>query len=235
MFCWFGGHDRKIQVRVFISLDPICTGLMDIGFKNHHVFPNNILKNNRLKSKTSEGVSSKMSEKAEMVEDLVISLLGADEMPLKGKDHLQIEIFMLTRSKPELKELFSFQKSDYGPCSRLLGEVVENPVCKENPYSFDGSKMSLSSSGKKELEKVRKKMGHEEFIKLRSALCLIRTLYDDLDSEELMLLIRDSYPRYFEKSSVSEDLDKKKEIIVKRLLSKKAITSFRAKDLLGGF
>ena len=171
----------------------------------------------------------------EIIEELIISLLGVDKRPLNGKTHLQKEIFLLTESNPKLKELFNFKKHYYGPYSQVIDQVIEEPFHKDNPYEFDQEKISLSYSGRREFQKIGEKMGAEKFAKLKNALSLIRTLYHNLDSEEILLIIYATYPKYVEKSSIIDNIIKKKDIIIKRMLSKKSITELRAKELMRCF
>ena len=70
-----------------------------------------------------------------------------------------------------------------------------------------------------------------------SSLKLIRDLYDELENEELLFLIYETYPEYTEYSRISDELLKNKSKRVKitrSLLSKGIITEKRFEELKNG-
>jgi hypothetical protein len=173
----------------------------------------------------------------EIVEDLVVSLLGADEKPVPTIWHLQKEFFILTKANPKAQDLFRFAKHYEGPYSQILQDSVRDPVCYDNAIATKPSgEIYLTSQGKETLKVIQKKYAQEKtFNKIVHSLKLIRHIYEKLTRDELLFLIYVTYPEYVEFSTASDKLVKdcvKRKQLSNGLLNKGLITKERYEELI---
>lgn len=173
----------------------------------------------------------------EVVEEFVVSLLGAEEKPVPTIWHLQKEFFILTKANPKTKELFNFVKHYEGPFSQVLQDSVRDPMYFKNAYATNrNGEIYLTDEGKQKFIGIREKYAHnKEFSRLLNKLKLIRDIYEKLNREELLFLIYVTYPEYVELSNVSDRLVKdcrKRKQLSDDLLNKGVITSDRYKELV---
>lgn len=173
----------------------------------------------------------------EVIERHLILLLGVRDMPIKSDLYLQKEMFILSNSKEELKEELNFEKHYYGPYSQLLQGILIKPSYIKDPFDFDGNRIFLSENGKEEYQKMVEKYSEDKkFIKLLLSLKLIRELYDNLSSNELLFLIYATYPKYIELSNIAKEIieDPLRSRIVEGLFSKGIISNERYRELKNG-
>ena len=60
-----------------------------------------------------------------IVEEYVVSLLGAEDKPVPTVWHLQKEFFILTKMNPKAQQLFNFVKHYEGPFSQVVARLFE--------------------------------------------------------------------------------------------------------------
>lgn len=177
-------------------------------------------------------------DKIEIAERYILLLLGVENKPIPSKIHLQKELFILSESKPILKDIFNFEKHYFGPFSRLLDEISESPLFYEKCFEMKDDKYFLTDKGKEEFKKLFQEYKDDpEFNILYNELKILRNIYDKLSEEELLFLIYLTYPEYTEYSNVSDELIKnraKRKSIADKLLSKGVITDKRYNEILEG-
>ncbi len=170
----------------------------------------------------------------EFIERNMILLIGVKKIPIKSDLFLQKEMFILSNSKEELKEDLNFEKHYYGPYSQILQEALLKPTYVKEAFSFDGKKIFLSEDGEKEYSRmITENSKNINFMKLLTAMKLIRDMYDILTPNELLLLIYKTFPDYIEFSSIAENILKEplRSNIIKSLLSKGIISEERYNEL----
>jgi uncharacterized protein YwgA len=176
-------------------------------------------------------------EEQEVIEYTLLLMMGVNKKPLTGTQ-LQKEIFILTKVKEDLREGFNYEKHLYGPFSQVLEESLESPSYLTGAFEFKDLKFSLSKEGLLKFNKmVEKYKENNSFQIFLSSLKLIRDLYDELENEELLFLIYETYPEYTEYSRISDELLKnksKRDKITRSLLSKGIITEKRFEELKNG-
>lgn len=178
-----------------------------------------------------------MSELSEIREQFVILLLGAMERPVPTIWHVQKEIFILSKIQPKIQDLFQFVKHYEGPYSQLLQESVKEPIHYDRAYEFNSSDaLILLSEGRDIFNRIKVENEKlESFARIINSLKLIRTIYDKLSKDELLLLIYVTYPSYIEFSNIYDDLvrnDDKRKRIASNLLLKGLITNSRYEELV---
>lgn len=167
-------------------------------------------------------------DEIEEAERKLILLLGLKETPIEEL-FIQKEIFLLTQSFGELKELFEFKKHYQGPFSDVIHDSLDDPLYFENSFLRTGNKFSLSEKGMSIFKEISMKEKKELLILIK----FIRELYDRLDEDELLLLVYCSYPDYMEKSNKCKFLfdDSIKQGIIQRLLRKGMISEEKVGEL----
>ncbi len=190
----------------------------------------------------SNNIQNTESEyKQKGLENLILLVLGAKDREISLL-HLEKEVFLLWNFHPKIKPFLNFIKHYKGPFSREIEETIKNPLYLENCWVYispkKGDKLSggyirLTDEGKRKYRELVKKISqYDEFIHLLAGIKIVRELYDKLTSEELLLLIYDTYPEYIEKSKVYKDIKIKKELIAKNLLKKGFIDEERYKAII---
>ena len=166
-------------------------------------------------------------ESTEFVEKYAILMLGVKDVPVPSILHLQKELFILSKIKPEIDEHFNFKAYYKGPFSLVLNNVVEDPVYTKEAFDIQNNKILLGEGGLIELSEIIK--NNREDSKLNDILIqmkFIREFYDRLSENELLFLIYDTYKEFPERSLVSE------KILGNNFLRKKIIESLFLKSLI---
>jgi hypothetical protein len=168
------------------------------------------------------------------VETYIILLLGAkDEQPLPSRLHLQKELFMLSKARPVINDIFRFEKHYEGPYSQILNESLDEPAYWPNAYTSDESGIHLTAEGKEKFTHIVPELGDTaRFKALLGVLRLIRSLYDNLSKDELLLLIYDEYEEYIEKSKEYDRINKNRRVLSNNLRKKGSITQGRYDELM---
>jgi len=170
----------------------------------------------------------------QIIENYLILLIGAEDDPIPSREHLQKELFILSKANPKLNSFFKFEKHYEGPFSRDIAELIQEPLFYVNAFNY-GRSISLTPSGKKIYQELVKKYSKDKkFRDFISLIKMVRKLYDILTVKELLLLIYLTYPSYKEHSSLCRELMKPsvKNKLLKNLLSKGRITEERFQELV---
>lgn len=173
-------------------------------------------------------------DKSGVAQDFVILIIGVVDRPMPSIYHLQKELFVFSKAKASLQDLFNYDKHYYGPFSRLVYEVAtENSLYVDKPFVFNGDQILLSASGKKRFnELISEHSKDEKFQMILQSLKMLRELYDKFSWEELIFIMYETYPEFIEYSEYYCKIStERKEIILKNLLRKKLITENRYKEL----
>ncbi len=137
----------------------------------------------------------------EVREHLVLLLLGTSESGLHSMLQIQKEFFYLWRSSERIKPLISFIAHYRGPYSEGLKDTVIDPMYLENLWDYlppsnrdklTGGIIRINDDGKKEFDRFMRSVQekkNEDLIQLIAAMRLLHDLYDNLSSEELLLLV----------------------------------------------
>ena len=172
-------------------------------------------------------------DQLEVIERYLILLLGVVDRPIPSREHLQKELFILSKAYPKASEFLRFERHYKGPFSSDVSELIENPSYHVGVFSIDRSgRCSLTEEGRRIYEKiVQENHGNARFMELLAVMKTIRELYDRLSKDELLFLIYTSYPEYREKSIFSEKLLSKRVALAESLLKKGLITEKRFEEL----
>ena len=175
-------------------------------------------------------------DELEVIERYIILLLGTVNRPVPSREHLQKELFILSRTNPKIARFITFEKHYEGPYSLDIDELLRNPMYYPEAYQIDkNGRCWLTTKGKEIYgDIVEKYSENPRFRELISIMKMIRNMYEKLSKEELLFLIYITYPEYREKSNISDKLlsTKKRKELSKRLLQKGVITEERYKELV---
>lgn len=172
----------------------------------------------------------------EVIERYILLLFGAVDRPIPSPEHLQKEMFILSKANPKIANFITFEKHHKGPYSGDVVDLVSNPLYHEGAYRWGhGGKIYLTPEGKKIYEDLVKNYSdNPKFKEMLGMIKMIRDLYDKLSTDELLFLIYVTYPEYKELSEISNELlsSPKREEIAKKLLEKGVITEMRYTELV---
>jgi len=173
-------------------------------------------------------------DEIEAIERYLILLLGVVDRPIPSKEHLQKELFILSRANPRISEILKFDRHYKGPYSQEIDELIKSPSYYGGAFSVDKKGLCcLTEKGKKIYENlVRSHCEDERFKALLAAMKMVRELYDKLSVDELLFLIYVSYPEYRERSIFFEKLLSRKKELAESLLRKGLITKKKFEELL---
>jgi hypothetical protein len=167
-------------------------------------------------------------ESVEFVESYAILMIGTIQTAIPSILHLQKELFILSKVKPEIQKHFDFRAHYKGPFSQILNNVIEDPTFTKNAFDIKENKIVLDKNGLKEFKKIVEE--YKENQKLKDTLLqmnFIRKLYDGLSTNELLFLIYDTYKEFPERSLVSDKILKNLFLtnnIIENLFKKSYIT-----------
>ena len=170
-------------------------------------------------------------DEIEAIERYLILLLGVVDRPIPSREHLQKELFILSRANPRISGILKFDRHYKGPYSQEIDETIKSPSYYGGAFSVDkkGS-CYLTEKGRKIYESlVRSYDKDEKFRALLAAMKMIRELYDKLSIDELLFLIYISYPEYRERSIFFEKLLSRKKELAESLLKKGLVSHSTAK------
>jgi hypothetical protein len=174
----------------------------------------------------------------EIVERYLLLLLGVVDKPIPSHEHLQKELFILSKVHPKIAEFINFEKHYKGPYSEDINDLANNPVYYVGAYQCNRKgKIWITPEGKKIYDNLVKEYSEDpKFNKLLAMMKMVRELYDKLSRDELLSLIYVTYPEYKQMSRISNELlsPRKRKEIARRLLRKEAITEKRYLELLDG-
>jgi uncharacterized protein YwgA len=73
----------------------------------------------------------------EVIERYIILLLAAIDRPIPSPEHLQKELFILSRAHPKIARFFTFEKHYEGPYSEDVKDLVNHPAYNVGAYQRD--------------------------------------------------------------------------------------------------
>jgi uncharacterized protein YwgA len=168
-----------------------------------------------------------MADRLKALENFVLLILGAIDRPISVL-HLEKEIFLLWNFHQDIHNYLNFIKHYKGPYSEEIAKIIHHPFYLNNCWEYrppidsndlGGGYVELTDTGRLEYKKFysdAKK--RESLLPLLSGIKMVRELYDNLSSEELLLLIYSTYPEYTEFSKIYKDIERKKKPLAKNLL-----------------
>lgn len=185
-----------------------------------------------------------------LTEFIILLIIGTSVNKRISILHLQKEVFLIQNFDPEIKaEFFNFIKHYKGPFSRRIDETIRNPFFLVNLWKYiepryndklTGGYVSITDQGINEyynlinsIENAEKDQ-QEHLFHLLAGIKIVTELYNKLNSEELLLLIYDTYPKYTEKSNIYFLLNKKRQKIALQLYKKGFIDKSRCRSLVEG-
>ncbi|NOQ54703.1 MAG: hypothetical protein GQ558_08895 [Thermoplasmata archaeon] len=176
-------------------------------------------------------------DNVKVIERYIILLLGVRERPIPTATHLQKELFALTKANPRMADHISFDKHYYGPFSDDVKSISLSPIYHRDAYIMDAyNRLHLTESGGEMFnDLISDNSDRPRFQELLAMMMMVRDLYDDLSTNEVLFLVYVTYEEYTERSSLSDELlsPTKRRQLSKRLLEKGAITSERYEELVG--
>lgn len=173
---------------------------------------------------------------AEIIERYVILLLGSADRPIPSPEHLQKEIFVLSKSNPKISDFIFFDKHYKGPYSSDLNDATKDPSFYSNAYELDrNQRLHITPKGVDIYKKlIKENIDNPRFKDFLSMIKMVRSLYDKLTVRELLFLIYITYDEYTQKSSISKELlsPQNRRKYSKKLLEKGLITEKRYNELV---
>jgi hypothetical protein len=163
-------------------------------------------------------------------EEIIILLLGSSEQHIPSREHIQKELFLLSKAIPQLAKLFRFEKHYEGPYDYGLSDYLDSPLFYRDAFSIGKDGITLSEKGRVYYKKLIE--NDPEFQNMHVLMKMTRQLYDKLSKDELLFLIYVTYPEYREKSNISDTLMSKRKELAKKLLEKGVITEGRYQELV---
>jgi hypothetical protein len=169
----------------------------------------------------------------EIIERYMILILGVVDRSIPSREHLQKELFILSKAYPKASGFLKFKKHHKGPFSSEISELIDKPAYYVNAFSVDKrGRCSLTEKGKEIYEQIVKENSEDpQFKELLAAMKLIRELYDKLSKDELLFLMYVTFPEFRKRSIYFDKLLAKKKKLAKSLLKKGLITEKRFKEL----
>jgi hypothetical protein len=176
------------------------------------------------------------------LEHMILLILGES----KGKIsmlHLHKETFLLWNFSSHVREFISFIAHYRGPYSNDITSIIKNPSYLSDCWNYipplkhdslTGGYVEVTFEGKKTYDDLYQQLTELEDIQpLLSGIKIVHEVYDNLEPEELLLLIYDTFPEYTENSDVYSKIYDKRKKIASNLLSKEKITPERYMELVG--
>ena len=167
-------------------------------------------------------------------ENLILLVLGAAPDKDLSMLHLEKEVFLLWKFHPSIPKFIEFIAYQRGPYSEEIRDCIKDPyyltdaweyIGRGNENGLTGGYVRLTDEGLHLYQEQFKEMLAQE--KMRSLLAgiqIVRSLYDELSAEELLLVIYDAYPEFRTNSEVAAEIYAKREAITAKL-AKRGIVS----------
>jgi len=178
-------------------------------------------------------------ENQKRIENLILLLLGTSKEGRLSVLHIEKELFLLQEAASDfLTDLYYFIDHYRGPYSKEIYDAIITPMFLESCWRYESSHDNLSGGfaqlnvdGKKEFQRITKKIYSEEnekVIQLLAAMDILHDLYDGLTPRELLYIVYTSkeYKRYIKKSIVYDQVvnDRTRESLKKKMLIDKSAT-----------
>ncbi len=169
------------------------------------------------------------------IERYLILLLGVINRPIPSSLLLQKELFVLSQSRASIQKFLKFLKHYKGPYSLEIQDLIESPMHYPDAFQVERGKIYLTENGRQIYEDLVQYYGNNlKSRRFLQAIKLVRTLYDRLSRDELLLLIYLTYPEYTEKSEEFDRVMRRRKVLARSLLKKGIITEQRYKEILFG-
>jgi len=186
-------------------------------------------------------MSEEWEAKREAQERLILLVLGVAPNQKISMLHLEKEVFLLWNFHPMIKDFINFVAYFRGPYSSEIIDVIKAPYylteCWEyHPPSkgdnLSGGFVTLTRKGLTEYKKYYSQMLEvKELHSLLAGIKIVRTTYDDLSEEELLLLVYDTYPSFRTRSTVAKEIFEKRDIITDKLIKRGIISEEKGEYL----
>lgn len=186
-------------------------------------------------------MSEDWEAKRKALEWLILLVLGAAPEREISILHLEKEVFLLWEFHPYIPQFITFVAYQRGPYSSDVRDAITDPYYLTEEWEYrppakkddlTGGFVSLTPQGITKYKDYYARMLKKE--KMRSLLAgirIVRTTYDELSPEELLLLIYDTYPDFRTKSEVAKEIYDQREIIVEKLYKRGIISESKAEYL----
>lgn len=186
-------------------------------------------------------MSDESGEEREAQEWLILLVLGLFPDKIMSMLHLEKEVFILWNFHSLIKDLINFVAHYRGPYSSEIRDIIIEPMYLTDSWEFippkrgdtlSGGFVTLTKEGHERYKKYYKDiLEDEELHSLLAGIKIVRTIYDDLSDEELLLLVYDTYPDFRKKSEVADDIYKKRFELTDKLLKRGIISDKKAEYL----
>lgn len=158
---------------------------------------------------------------------LLILLLGALNRPIPSKHHIHKELFILTQAFPKLNKVLEFNAYLKGPFSRTIQDTLDD-LLQRGYITKIGSSYTLSQQGRETFQQIANTLKQKILL---NTIRKTREIYDQLDTDELLLLTYITYPNYTIESEELKRILKKAPTIIEKLQRKGIITERRKQEI----
>ncbi len=160
------------------------------------------------------------------IQAILLLLLDSDNSkPVKGKTHLQKEMFLIIDklNNETLNKLAQYEAYHYGPYSEVVDFELEK-LQAMNLANIEGTRIVITELGKKYAEKLKKYISPDVLNRIKS----IKEQLNDLSHYELLALVYFNYPNMTSESDVLDKILKNRKKLAKSLLKKGKIDESQA-------
>lgn len=174
-------------------------------------------------------------------EYLILLVLGAVPDKKLSMLHLEKEVFLLWNFHPSIPKFIQFVAYQRGPYAESIRDSIISPYYLTEAWEYlrprsagdlTGGFVRLTIKGKRTYQAYYQTVFQQEKMRpLLAGIRIVRTIYDDLTPEELLLLIYDAYPEFRIKSEVAKEIDNKREKLTAQLLRRGKVTTEKAAEL----
>jgi len=160
------------------------------------------------------------------IQAILLLLLDSDNSkPVKGKTHLQKEMFLIIDklNNERLNKLAQYEAYHYGPYSEVVDFELERLQIM-NLANVEGTRIVITKLGKKYAEKLKEYISQDVLNRIKS----IKEQLNDLSHYELLALVYFNYPNMTSESDVLDEILKNRKKLAKSLLKKGKIDESQA-------
>lgn len=177
----------------------------------------------------------KMDDNQKGLENLILLVIGSKKKPMSIL-HLEKELFIIWNFHPSIKIYLHFIKHYRGPYSPEITETIRDPVYLYDCWKYmppkkdyiSGGYVKITVHGLKEYKRLNQSIKNQNdvlLLHLLNSIDIVRQLYDQLDLDELLLLIYDSYPDFIRYSEEYAKINQNRVNIANKLKDKQIIDS----------
>ncbi|MPL77885.1 hypothetical protein SDC9_23745 [bioreactor metagenome] len=186
-------------------------------------------------------MSEDWEAKRKAQEWLILLVLGAAPEREISMLHLEKEVFLLWKFHPSIPQFITFVAYQRGPYSSEIRDAITAPYYLTEEWEYrpptkkddlTGGFVFLTLDGiKKYKDYYAKMLKKEDMRSLLAGIRIVRTTYDELSPEELLLLIYDTYPDFRTKSEVAKEIYDQRDKIVEKLYKRGIVSESKAEYL----